>query len=128
MFWLNLSFSWAISSSFFLVAPGLLFRLLCFILAFPIAFPSLSSLAISGKAFSKDWRFVIRFFGRGLLFLAIVLGFSTLERRAERFIMRLSFLERPKALLDSRIRSLDGWAVFDFGIGLDDEYLTIVGA
>ena len=128
MFLLNLSFSKVISDSFFFEAPGLLFRLLCLILAFPSTVSPLRSVEISGKALAKDSRVVTSFFDGRLCFLASGFDFSILESNDERFERRFSCLELPKALLLPETLFSDGSEAVDFRIELDSERLGVVGA
>ena len=104
---LNLSLSILIKVSFFFIAPGLLFRLLCLILASPITVSPFLSGTL-GKASTRDSRSVTSFLDGRLRFLEECFGFSIREIKAERLIVRLSFFVVPNALLDCRRASVEG--------------------
>ena len=104
---LNLSLSILIKVSFFFIAPGLLFRLLCLILASPITVSPILSGTL-GKASTRDSRSVTSFLDGRLRFLEECFGFSIREIKAERLIVRLSFFVVPNALLDCRRASVEG--------------------
>ncbi len=104
-FLLNLSFSILINISFFFMAPGRLFKLLCLIFTSPTTVMPLESLVVSGNASAKDWRVVTSFFDGRLLLLDGAFDFSMREMRAECLIMRLSFfvlLKNPSLLCSLR--------------------------
>lgn len=117
MFLLNRSFSIVINVSFFFKAPGLLFKLLCLILASPIIVSQSLSSDASGKAPASDSRFVINFLEGRLRFLDEGFDFSIREINAECLIMRLSLFVVVKALLASR-RSIECREVVGEGLGV----------
>ncbi len=130
MFLLNLSFSRLIKASFFFIAPGLLFKLVCLIFALPTTIAPSVSLVVSGNASAKDSRVVISFLDGRLRFLDGAFDFSMREMRAECFIMRLSFfvvLNNP-----SLLRSLEmvlGREELDLRVGeVAEGRLLITGA
>ena len=85
--------------SFFFIAPGLLLRLLCLILAVHVSAPSASSLAgTSGKASTSDSRLATSFLDGRLRFLLALFDFSIRETSAACLIVRLSFFDVPNAL------------------------------
>ena len=92
IFLLNLSFSRLINTSFFFIAPGRLFKLLCLIFASPITVAPFALVVVSGNASAKDSRVVTSFLDGRLRFLDGAFDFSMREMRAECLIMRLSFL------------------------------------
>ncbi len=100
IFLANLSLSIRSSFSFRFIAPGLLFKLLCRILA--LAGSKTSSVPpSSGRAFASDSRLATRFFEGLLRFLLLELGFSILETNVECLIIRLSFFVVVKPSLSS---------------------------
>lgn len=102
MFLLNLSFSIAINASFFFRAPGLLFKVLCLILASPIIVSPFRSSDKCGRAPASESRFVINFLEGRLRFLDDGFDFSIREINAECLIVRLSLFVVENALLDAR--------------------------
>lgn len=102
MFLLNLSFSIEINRSFFFMAPGLLFKLLCLMMvaeASPKPVSPSRLAGISGKASASDSRVVTNFLDARLRFWdeGFAFDFSIREIKVERLIIRLSLFEEPKA-------------------------------
>ena len=97
IFLLNLSVSRLIKASFFFIAPGLHFKLLCFVFVSPAAVPSTES-GTSGKALARDSRSVTNFLDGRLRFLGMALDFSTREIKFECLMARLSLFVTANAL------------------------------
>lgn len=126
MFLLNLSFSIEINRSFFFMAPGLLFKLLCLMIVAvaspkpvsPSRLAGISLAGISGKASASDSRFVTNFLDARLRFWdeGFAFDFSIREIKVERLIMRLSLFVEPKALAISRRVSEEGLVMLVVGL------------
>lgn len=128
MFLLNLSLSILIKVSFFFIAPGLLFKLLCLILASPITVSPFWSSDRLGKACARDSRVVTSFFDGRLRFLEEGFDFSIRETKAARLIVRLSFFVVLNTLLDSRRASTEGPLLLPVGPERIEERWPGVGA
>ena len=119
MFLLNLSLSTFSKASFLFIAPGLLFILLCGILASPIAARTWLFVGVSGRASASESRLATSFFDGRLRFKGFLLDFWMREINAECLIMRLSFFEdrRPFSLVGMLfLEVLDGAALCRLGI------------
>ena len=127
MFLLNLSFSLWINASFFFIAPGLLFKLLCLIFISPIAVAPLALSVVSGNASAKDSRVVTSFLDGRLRFLDGALDFSMREMRAECLIIRLSFfvVVNNPSFLRCVEKLLDG---VELGFRVVEGRLVVMGA
>ena len=131
MFRLKRSLSILMIFSFFFIAPGLLFKLRCFIRAMPVSVTWSFRGGASGKAAARDSRLATSFFDGRLRFLGWALDFSMREIRAERLMIRLSFFVVLKAFWALRCVCRIGFAEVELvleGCARMAERLPAVGA